>query len=58
MKTLTVILIILFLLAALLFGSILSKSIFGFLAGEDEIAGDDGPEIVEEKEQPDKWGRE
>lgn len=52
MKTLTVILIILFLLAALLFGSILTKSIFGFLAGEDEIAEDDVPEIVEEKEQP------
>ena len=51
MKTLTTVLIILFLLAALLFGSILAKSIFGFLAGEDEVSVTDVQETVEENEQ-------
>jgi len=51
MKTLTIILIVLFLLAALLFGSVLAKNIFSSFAGEDEIIEDIIPEKVEEPEQ-------
>lgn len=51
MKTLTTILIVLFLLAALLFGSVLARNIFGSLAGEDEIIEENIPEVVEEVDQ-------
>ncbi len=52
MKALTIILIVLFLAAALLLGSILAKSVFGFLEKE-EIPKEDIQEKVEEEQQPD-----